>query len=614
MALIKILDENISSRIAAGEIVERPASIVKELVENSIDAGATAISITIEDGGIESIRVSDNGSGILTEDMPLSVVKHATSKIYKLSDLYSVYTMGFRGEALSSIASVSMLTIKSKAKTEDVGSILTASGSKNIKIVPAGLPDGTTIQVDKIFFNTPARLKFLKKSSAEAAKITNVVESMILAHPEISFKYTSNGKLIYHSPGDNDLINAISCVEGNDLRQSLIKVNYDLYGISLYGYICDPQISYKKNSGYIFVNKRHIKSDLIYSAILRSYGERLLKGTTPYYVLNIKMDAKDVDVNVHPNKLHVHFRDDSKIVYLISNSITEALEKHIKTPVIDIPKVSDDKKSNLTNIITSSLDYDKSINNHLTDSKEISKYVREIIDRVDKPNLNGTLTFAQTPLVKKESFSREILQTNEKYEQPVIINQIPDYTIIGSVFEGYIIVEANETIYFIDQHAAHERLIYDSLRNDMNKDVPIQHLLVSDVVKLSHEEYNAIISNVEILEKAGFSIEEFGVMTVKVNAVPVYVKDINISVLIHDIAEELIHGNNVFQNNIISEKIAKAACKRAVKGTWKLPHDAVDLLVKELLSSDTIPCCPHGRPVAIAITKSQLEKNFKRRV
>ncbi len=621
MSVIRILDENISSRIAAGEVVERPASIVKELIENSADAGATAVSVSITDGGISCIRVSDNGVGISADDMPLTIVKHATSKIYSLNDLESVYTMGFRGEALSSIAAVSMLTIKSKAKNEDVGSVLTCVGGKNINISAAGLPDGTTVLVENLFFNTPARLKFLKKPSAEAAQISGVIASMIIAHPEISFKYTSGDKLIYHSPGDGSLLNAVLSVEGNSIRPHLFELGSELYGMKLRGYIGDPSVSYKKNSGRIYINTRPIKSELISAAVIRAYGERLLKGASPFYVFNISMDARDVDVNVHPNKLNVHFKDDNAITYLVQNAVTEALDRGLSTPVLNIgtlsscePQNAHEKTEKQINFICSDEPKEEQkkevtrIPYAAADDSTIDRRVMEVMEKISSDSF-ATLSANQYPSV----YIEQDRSTEKQYEQPQLITGLPEHTVIGTVFGGYIIVEAQQTVYFIDQHAAHERIIYDKLRADMEAGVNIQPLLVSEAVRLSHAEYQIIEDNIETLLSMGFDIEPFGALTLKVSAIPVYLEGVSVSVMIHDIAEELT-GSIKLERSILPEKIAKAACKRAVKGTWKLPPDAVDAIVNEIIEDGSIPNCPHGRPVAIAITKSQLEKGFKRRL
>ena len=416
------------------------------------------------------------------------------------------------------------------------------------------------------------------------------------------------------------MLNAILCVEGLSIKDNLYRVDYKLYDIHVCGYIGSPDITYKRNSSKVYINTRIIKSDIVSNAVLKAYGERLLKGSLPFYVLNIKMDPKDVDVNVHPNKLSVHFKDDSLIYNAINCAVYESLNNNILSPVFDIEHVT---KSDVVNTVSEPILYD-SVSDNLSkincdndkrlDTDDIKKYIADVMDISTSYMNAGTLSFNQT----RSNFNNFSIKTDEnsvkEFEQPVIINESPDYILIGTVFECYIIVEVNETIYIIDQHALHERFIYDSIRKDMGAGVPIQQFLVSDAVKLSHVEYEAIENNLDLLKKSGFDLEVFGELTIKINAVPVYVEFVNSSVLLHDIADELLIGNKNFTNEILSEKIAKAACKRAVKSTWKLPPDAIDGLVKEIIDCDTIPCCPHGRPVAIAFTKKQLEKSFKRRL
>lgn len=617
MGKIRILDETISGRIAAGEVVERPASIVKELIENSIDAGATSIAVSITDGGIRSIRVSDNGSGIAREDMPLTVIKHATSKIRSLSDLDAIYTMGFRGEALSSISAVSMMKIRSKTTDAELGTELSAKGGKVESIREAGLPDGTVVLVENLFYNTPARLKFLKKPGTEATAVSAVIADQIIAHPEISFQYTSNGQLIYHSPGNGELMDAIISVEGVGIRANLAEVNIRLNEISIKGYLSLPSISFKRNNGRVYVNTRAIRSNIVSDAVLNAYGQRLLKGSFPYYVLHMSMPPRDVDVNVHPNKLQVHFRDDNAVAYVVSAGVDEALSKSLYTPVVEFRAPEEQRPAEppktVPEVIYESVKpviHERIPVSEELPTEEALKEVTAEMARSMEADRNSLFDFSQFSDLSepaKEEPAEEI------FEQPKIFTELVNYHVLGAVFNTYILVEAEDTLYLVDQHAAHERLVYDQLKSFALEDVPVQRFLISDVVHFSHEEAQIIEENMEMLKKMGIELEPFGSLSYKIDAVPQIVSGVKPAVLIRDILDELT-GSRVSGSVILADKIAKAACKRAVKAGQALPPDVLSQLVREFIASGTIPNCPHGRPIAIALTRKQLEKSFGRRL
>ena len=617
MGKIRILDETISGRIAAGEVVERPASIVKELIENSIDAGATSIAVSITDGGIRSIRVSDNGSGIAREDMPLTVIKHATSKIRSLSDLDAIYTMGFRGEALSSISAVSMMKIRSKTADAELGTELSAKGGKVESIREAGLPDGTVVLVENLFYNTPARLKFLKKPGTEATAVSAVIADQIIAHPEISFQYTSNGQPIYHSPGNGELMDAIISVEGVGIRANLAEVNIRLNEISIKGYLSLPSISFKRNNGRVYVNTRAIRSNIVSDAVLNAYGQRLLKGSFPYYVLHMSMPPRDVDVNVHPNKLQVHFRDDNAVAYVVSAGVDEALSGSLYTPVVEFSAPEERKPAEppktapevICESVKPVIHEPIPVSEELPPEEALKEVTAEMARSMeaDRNSLFDFSQFSDLSEPAKEEPAEEI------FEQPKIFTELVNYHVLGAVFNTYILVEAEDTLYLVDQHAAHERLVYDQLKSFALEDVPVQRFLISDVVHFSHEEAQIIEENMEMLKKMGIELEPFGSLSYKIDAVPQIVSGVKPAVLIRDILDELT-GSRVSGSVILADKIAKAACKRAVKAGQALPPDVLSQLVREFIASGTIPNCPHGRPIAIALTRKQLEKSFGRRL
>lgn len=625
MSKIRLLSEIVSGRIAAGEVVERPASIVKELVENSIDASATSVSIAISDGGVKQIRVADNGIGIEAEDMPLTVVKHATSKIFTLSDLNSIQSMGFRGEALASISAVSMLTIKSRRRGADTGTELFSKGGKVEYIREAGLPEGTSVLVENLFFNTPARLKFLKKTSAEAAQISDTVSRLITAYPHVSMKYANNGETIYHSPGSGALEDAAVSVYGSAIKPHLLPVDFALNNIRVKGLVGSPNLTYRSAKySSIYVNSRYIKSQLIHNAVMKAFGERLLKGNYPFYILHIDMDASEIDVNVHPNKLTVHFSDDGAMEYVVSAAVSEAVSKGTTTPILRIREREEKKplepakpsqESYLTENVTQQIDRLMS----LAEERIRPVALRQEADAFAEP----VKTMTQEPYREEREEPEAEPPLQVVFEQPNVSateEEIPligdaiNYKIIGSAFDVYVLVEADGVLYLIDQHAAHERLIYDKLLAAENNRIISQTLLVPYEVTVSHEEKLLLERHKDAVQSIGLSVSFMGGMTFHLTAVPQILGHVEPSLLFEDVLGALAEAGQVKSSELLRERLAKGACKRAIKGGHSLSRDEMETLVGMMQSSDTIPNCPHGRPVAIAIRQSDIEKAFKRRV
>ncbi len=651
MAKIRILDELVAGRIAAGEVVERPASIVKELTENSIDSGADAISISIHEGGIRSIRVTDNGGGISKEDMPLTVIKHATSKLEKLSDLESIYTMGFRGEALFSISAVSMMKISSKTEDDELGCELISNGGKVVRITEAGVPKGTTVSVENLFFNTPARLKFLKKPSVEAAAITDLVAKLILSHPEISIKYLNNDTVIYHSSGNGSLKDCIALIYGRQAADRLIEVNSKFGDIELNGYICQPDISYKtRKNGTVFVNNRFIHSDLIESAVMRGYGERFLKGTFPLFCLKLSMPAGEVDVNVHPNKLLVHFRDDRAIDYLVYNAIKTVIDEKETVPVMKLdeePPKEDIEKSeipqkqeeytytpieNIERVIQADMpkepqkadEADEEVSGEET--AKIFSEMRLQNEIEHSPKTNEARQYAMMSEPDTSSYidasfldmlnagiaKSEGTPAEKAEEIPIFRESGFSYKLIGILFNTYALAECGEKVYVIDQHALHERLLYDEL-SAKSKTPAIIHLLMPEVLTLSHSESVVLEDNMTLLSEMGYEIEPFGPLTYKIEAIPKPCGDLNIRQMMGEIIAQLSFGSNQ-PLELRRDKIALASCKAAVKGGDALTGEQIRGFLQRMDESGGIPHCPHGRPIYTVITKAQLEKSFKRRL
>lgn len=617
MSKIRLLDDTITGRIAAGEVVERPASIVKELVENSMDANASAIAVGIEEGGIREIRITDNGDGILPEDMPLAVVKHATSKIYSLSDLNHIASMGFRGEALASIAAVSMLTIKSRPKGRESGTELYSKGGKVAYIREAGLPEGTTVCVENLFYNTPARLKFLKKPGSEAAIISDMVLRLILARPDISIKYSANGKVIFHSPGDDSLLSAISSIYGYEIKQRVFPVDFALNGIHVSGYIGSPNWTYKSQKyGSVYINKRYVKSQVIQTAVMHAYGERLLKGNFPLYVLNIDMDYSDVDVNVHPNKLSVHFSDENAIQYVVMNAISDALTANTTSPVLPVGGESENRQEEKCNSAS------KAPEPVWSSKEELETAVSEVLERSETQK--SAVAFRETYLSYQPKTEKKLTESfhyqphsqpiEEAVEQPLLINQLPEYRIVGVAFSSYVIVESAESLYFIDQHAGHERILYNKIRSRESARLITQKRLIPERVSVSPEEKQLLEDNTDVLLQLGFEIQasEQNPLVYEVLQTPQILGEVKVQDMLQDLVSALEKPQGDFLLRL--DRFAKSACKQAVKAGQRLSAQDIETLVREIQTLNTIPNCPHGRPIAIEVSKMDLEKGFKRRV
>ncbi len=666
MGKIQLLSEAVASRIAAGEVVERPASIIKELLENAVDAHATAIAISILEGGIREIRVSDNGEGIASEDMPLCIVKHATSKIFTLEDLNHINSMGFRGEALASIAAVSMLTIKSRTANSEYGNELYVRGGKVEYIRQAGLADGTTVIVENLFYNTPARLKFLKKPAAETALISDIVARLILANPQISFRYTVSDKVIFHSPGNGSLADAISSIYGFNIQKFLIPINTQFNQIFMKGYIGAPTLTYKTQKyATLLINGRYIKNSFVQNVILRAYGERLMKHNFPFYVLQLTLPAEDIDVNVHPNKLSVHFRDENELEYILVNTIDEALRTTKYSPALSL-KHQEKKRStpsalNKNNIIeevgnaekgdtnavlnchhdnfseicdqditkvTSSISF---LNNSATDVEdiELSHKIDDILNIASSIELKkkNPLSLHDASIYQKnnlQDFDLDLSSIQQKKEeerqqsiQPVrslqdaFAEQL-DFKILGVAFDTYIIIECGETLYLIDQHAAHERKIYDTLMQNLSQHPISQNLLTPIRIEITPTERFLLQENLDIITAMGFTFQTIEENYCEVNAYPQVLGDVDIRQSMQDMISSLEGRESSIQ--VRKDKIAKGACKRAIKAGMRMSEQDIRSLVMTILSTDIIPHCPHGRPLAIALTKKELEDGFKRRV
>ena len=610
MSKINLLSSKIYNRISAGEVVERPCSVVKELVENSIDAGATQITIEILGGGISSIKITDNGSGIEKNELKKALLPHATSKISAISDLDNILTLGFRGEALASIASVSRISIISKPKSQELGAKIYAEGGEIDKVVDYPFLDGTEIEVNNLFYNTPAREKFLKKPKSEEGEITSVISKLILGNPNISFIYVVDGKKVYQSFGDG-LESAMIAIYGEKIISDCYFVDTVKNGLQISGYIGKQFFSKSNRLGQsLFVNGRYVINQTISSAIHNAYSAYLMKRQYPFYVLNVALPTELVDVNVHPNKTEIRFAN-NEIIYGSFYSV--------------ISKVLDGSSEALS-IISSSCD-NQNINENTSDivsnyvrpntatlPKETYKFDKLFFEDVEKPK-DDVDVFAENKayleqLEKKRLESSVVVQKSEPVQQ--VFDAPKNLKYVGQVLNTYLIFEDGTDVYFADQHAAHERILYDKLVKQIRENnVDIQPLLLPYVFDVNTFEYDFLINKLDVLKQMGIEIEEFGASTFKVSAIPASISSISIKSFIDSLLFDLCELKTISIDELLKEKIAQKACKSAIKAGDTLSMQDVEVLTKALNENLGLKC-PHGRPVVIKITKTEIEKWFKR--
>ncbi len=646
---INLLEPRVYNRISAGEVVERPASIVKELVENSIDAKATQISIEIENGGISKIQVSDNGCGIEKGDLVVAFKPHATSKIKNVEDLDEIMSLGFRGEALASISSVCHVYLSSKTQDSEVGYSIRVDGGEFSQIEEVARQNGTTLICRDLFFNTPARAKFLRKPKSEESDVTHLVEKFMLAHPEISFQYYIDGKQIYNT-NCGSMQDIIYTIYGRDVFDSLVEVDYQEREYHLTGFITKPSIS-KSNRTFqtLFVNKRYVENYLISSAVQGVYESFLMKGKFPVYVLNLSVPASSVDVNVHPSKKEVKFENSSWVFGFVRRAIEKALLSinQIATfgydePVEDIPDFGSDfnregfnpefKKRQEPISETEGSSYMVSVD-HTDDipslkeaviTNEPKEYVvqRKPILPADFSNIslpdeyipknkagNDLLYFDQG-----KAIANQIMKGNEEKkvkEEKFLSSSVADeMKILGTVFNTYIVIELEDCVYFIDQHAAHERLLYDKLVKAVDANAVIkQDLLLGYSFTLGAKEAISMERVIDQLNKIGFSIENQEGYVYNISAVPLVLNGIDLSNFVNEIVNESL-SFEAKPSQFIHEKLCQSACKHAIKGGDSITKDECAYLIEQIRKG--VMLCPHGRPVVLQLSKKELEKMFGR--
>ena len=640
MAKINVLGFDIANLIAAGEVVDRPSSVVKELLENAIDSGADKITVEIKNGGTTFIRIADNGCGIDYEDLPTALLRHATSKIKEASDLDSIITLGFRGEALAAISSVSKVRILSKTKDSQMGSMLEAHGGNVLTHINAGCQDGTTVIVEDLFYNVPARKKFLKRDATEASYITSVVEKVAMSRPDISFKYIIDGEVKFITSGDNITQNAIYAILGSDVAKKTIKVSRECDGIKVEGFISSPNLSRSnRNLEIFYINSRYIRSTVMSKALEQAFESYIPGDKFPVCVINIEINPLYVDVNVHPSKLEVKFSNDQLIFDAIYYAVRTALSTDIERPTLfnepkenvantpfkapdrDAPKNEKIVFDTQGNIGTENKD--KTISYIQPSQPEIN--VKEQPPRVTKIELENDDDFVPDFLRKYDapptlrvssSFAPVLPKEEQQAEIPPKKKEkiVPDYKIIGEAFNSYVIVEMGEILYLIDKHAAHERIIFEDLKNKINEANPSsQMLLIPLTLELSSEEIGALTEYGEEITKTGFGYT-CDANTVSINELP---SEIEVSAgedsfmeLVSNLAGGMAAAKSRYEK--FEKALYQSSCKAAIKAGRIYDSAHIKWIVERVLTLDNIKYCPHGRPVAFEITKHFLEKEFER--
>lgn len=602
MTKIHVLDQHTINKIAAGEVVERPSAVVKELVENAIDAKANAITVEIKSGGIDLIRVTDNGSGISKDDIANAFLRHSTSKIESLEDLDSISSLGFRGEALSSIAAVSQVELITKTPDSIIGVRYQIEGEQGEEVEEIGCPKGTTIIVRNLFFNTPARRKFLKAPTTEAAYISDLMTRLAASKPHISFKFINNNKIILHTSGNGKLKDIIYNIYGRDIAFNLIEVDVERDGISIEGFVAKPSIS-RANRNYenYFINGRYIKSETITKAIEDAYKPYTMTNKFPFTSLHITMEPADIDVNVHPTKLEVRFKDGSVIYDLIYREIKNALSN---IDLINQIKLSKDKSNN-------NKTYNRNNKPEPFEEKRISSSQKTY------PNYKKTTSkqARDTSMDSKIDEAIEDIRNPREFKQYSFLSEeaIKEHRIIGQVFSTYWLIEYDENLYVIDQHAAHEKVLYEKVLYDLsNKTIISQNLNPPIILTLSMREQEVIKDFKDEFNSLGFEIEEFGGNEYAIRSIPSDLDGLSQKEIFVELIDKITEETYNKRPETLMNKIASISCKAAVKGNQNLSAREVSVLIDSLLKLENPYFCPHGRPTMIALSKYELEKKFKR--
>ena len=663
--MIKLLDKATIDKIAAGEVIERPSSVIKELVENSIDAGATSITIEIKEGGISFMRVTDNGCGIPKDQVKTAYMRHATSKIEDIQDLYSITSLGFRGEALSTIAAVGQTEMITKTSDELTGIKYVIHGGEEIEYSEVGVPNGTTIVVRNLFFNTPARKKFLKSPATEASYINDLVLKIALSHPEISIKLIVNGQTKLDTAGSGQIKDTIYQLFGRDITNNLISVSSGNDNIKISGYIGKPFISRGNRSlENYFINKRYIKSSIVNRAIEEGYRTFVMQHKFPFTVLFIELPPEKCDVNIHPTKMEFKYDNEYEMFETVSNAVKNAL-----THREAIPKVVEKSQPQNTTPnekvrpvepyeqIRQSVSSTEKQTSIPSPSYKTSSYnpTYKILEKLkqEDQNKNNEINETEKKAVIYESSNTALKSTNENtLKEDESISYLPKqaanhklnvymentkpvettgkqqnlfddnflsveakkkHRLIGQVFGTFWLIEYEKNLYIMDQHAAHEKVKFEELMSGLKSNEALsQQLMPPLIITVSYAERQAVLDNFDLFFKVGFEIEEFGGNEFKINAVPSNLYGLEGRDMIMGFIGDLINNSGYMSNEIFVRKLASMACKAAIKGNTKITFEEADALIEQLLKLDNPYTCPHGRPTIISISEAELEKKFKR--
>ncbi len=735
MANIAVLDQTTINQIAAGEVIERPSSVVKELVENSIDAGATAITVEIKEGGISFIRITDNGSGIEEKELPLAFLRHSTSKIKSAIDLMSVKSLGFRGEALSSIAAVAQVELITKTKEAFTGARYVIEGGKEVSIESIGAPCGTTFIVRNLFFNTPARRKFLKTPATEAGYISELIERLAISHPDISFRFINNNQPKLHTSGNTNVKDIIYHIYGRDIAANVINVSAAEEGISVSGFIGKPVVT-RGNRNYenYFINGRYVKSNIISKAIEEAYQPYIMQHRYPFTALHFTIKSDTLDINVHPTKMELRFSNNQQVYNFVLNTLSHALSHREMIPDVVIDDKENEKSIQIEKKAINStrmpepfenrrLSFNTANNSYISNSIGNATVKKEMNNSLDNKNTSDSINMQknsdinmqkssginiqksgsdniQEQLIREEnapyksknveeqagnmqnsnmpvksedisvhtvtgvtenvSTNQEInaglvaengnetnkivisdkestidtKRVNEKVDTSVtekITEKIPEkeqyeqlkfldekamisHRIIGQLFDTYWLVEYGKNLYMIDQHAAHEKVLYERMMKRLKEDGRCESQYISPpiVLSLSMREEEVLKENMELFKNLGYEIEPFGGKEYSISAVPSNIPGVADSELLIEVLDGLVEDNKKGEADVIREKIASMSCKAAVKGNNRLSLDEIKTLIDELLSLDNPYNCPHGRPTIISMSKYEIERKFKR--
>ena len=620
MPEIKVLPKEISELIAAGEVVERPASVIKELVENSIDAGADNITVEIQHGGITYMRITDNGCGIEKNDVPTAFLRHATSKIKNSGDLNAIGTLGFRGEALAAVSSVAKVEMFTKPRDAAFGTHYEIEGGVEKLCEEAGCPDGTTIVIRDIFFNTPARMKFLKKDVSEANAAAAVVERIALSHPEIAFKLIRDGKQSLMTPGDGKINTAVYSVLGREFAGTLVEADGGAGGIEVSGLTCKP-VSCRptRNYQFVFLNGRLVRSGTVTAAVEQAYKNSAMVGKFPGFVLYLTVPLNTVDVNVHPAKTEVRFSDERRIFDAVYSSVKNALARGDTRPEVKLHEpvfnpfermtTAEYKQQPIMKPTVAEEIYKNRPSLHNAYKPQEKTVLRDANYNVSKTN---NTVYIPEKIINPPSMAEEAPQPQRTVSVDImrdVEDERPPITLIGEAFLTYIIVQMGESVFMIDKHAAHERILFNRLKKEQKTET--QTLLTAVIVALTGDEYNAVISNTEALEKAGFDVEDFGNSSVRVSAVPASLTREDIPSVISELAGKLSKGKAP-DSERLEDMYHTVACKAAIKAGSRTSPLEMQKLAERVLYSDDVMYCPHGRPVAFEIKRRELEKQFGR--